>query len=130
MSIRFLAPILCATVLTACSQKEQEAAAATPTGSATATVATASAPSTSALGAGVYNKTCFVCHGSGAGGAPAVGVREDWAPRSAQGQDALYRHAIEGFTGDKGVMPAKGANPALTDEEVKAAVDYMQSQSQ
>lgn len=59
-----------------------------------------------------------------------TGVRADWEARIAQGQDTLYRHAIEGFAGEKGVMPAKGANVSLSDDEVKAAVDYMQSQAQ
>ena len=37
----------------------------------------------------------------------------------------LYQHSIEGFTGEKGMMPAKGGNPSLSDDEMKAAVDYM-----
>ena len=38
----------------------------------------------------------------------------------------LYSHAIEGFFGpDDTMMPARGGNPDLTDEEVKLAVDYM-----
>ena len=45
--------------------------------------------------------------------------------RAAQGADVLYKHAIEGFTGAAGVMPAKGGNPGLTDEQVKATVDWM-----
>ncbi|MBS0316947.1 MAG: cytochrome c5 family protein, partial [Proteobacteria bacterium] len=53
----------------------------------------------------------------------------DWGPRIAQGKDVLYKHALEGFTGAKGTMPARGANPSLTDDEVKAAVNYMVDQS-
>ena len=45
--------------------------------------------------------------------------------RASKGVDTLYKHAIEGFTGAAGVMPAKGGNPALTDEQVKATVDWM-----
>jgi cytochrome c5 len=59
-----------------------------------------------------------------------LGSKEDWAPRIAQGKDVLYKHAIEGFTGEKGVMPPKGANPSLSDDDVKAAVDYMQAKIQ
>ena len=63
-------------------------------------------------------------HGSGVAGAPRL-VRADWSARIAQGADTLHRHAIEGFTGNAGFMPAKGGNPALTDEQVIATVDWM-----
>lgn len=127
MSIRILVPIVCAVAVTACGNDEQ-ASAASPVVT-TSTPATPAPSNAAAIdGARVYNKTCFVCHGSGAGGAPMLGSREDWAPRIAQGENVLYQHAIGGFTGDKGVMPAKGANASLSDDEVKAAVDYMRSQ--
>jgi cytochrome c5 len=46
--------------------------------------------------------------------------------RAGKGKDTLYKHAIEGFTGpDGGIMPAKGGNPALTDEQVQVTVDWM-----
>ena len=56
-----------------------------------------------------------------AAGAPKLGDKAAWAPRLAQGKDALYATALKG----KGAMPAKGGNPALPDDAVKAAVDYM-----
>ena len=64
------------------------------------------------------------CHTSGAGGAPTL-VAAQWTARIAQGADTLHRHAIEGYTGAAGVMPPKGGNPALTDEQVIATVDWM-----
>ena len=73
----------------------------------------------------VYNEACLVCHGSGIGGAPVLNDSAAWEARIAQGADVLYQHAIEGFTGDSGFMPAKGARMDLSDDEVKAAVDYM-----
>ena len=54
-----------------------------------------------------------------------TGEAMDWADRTASGRDALYANAINGFQGDKGVMPAKGGFMNLSDDEVKAAVDYM-----
>jgi len=54
-------------------------------------------------------------------GAPKFASKVAWAPRIAQGRDKLYENAIKGLRG----MPARGGNPNLTDEEVKAAVDYM-----
>ena len=78
----------------------------------------------------VYNSACLVCHGAGVGGAPVIGDVDVWSPRIAQGNDLLYQHAIEGFTGQAGFMPAKGARMDLSDDEVRAAVDYMVEQSQ
>ncbi|MFC4311888.1 c-type cytochrome [Steroidobacter flavus] len=129
MLIRFLAPALCALAVTACS-KEHAPAAPTPARAPPVAEAAASTPAANDAGASVYNKTCFVCHGSGAGGAPTLGAREDWAPRVAQGKDTLHKHAIEGFNGEKGVMPAKGGNLSLSEDDVKAAVDYIISKSQ
>ena len=93
------------------------------------------APAVQAVAAGavdggkIYNNTCALCHAAGVAGAPAPGNKEDWAPRIAQGNDMLYKHAMEGFTGAKGMMPPRGGNPKLTDEEIKAAVDYMVQKS-
>jgi cytochrome c5 len=75
----------------------------------------------------VYKGLCFSCHDAGVAGAPKMGDKADWGPRIAKGADALHKSAIEGrmnVTPGK-VMPAKGGNPALSDDEVKAAVDYM-----
>ena len=60
---------------------------------------------------------------------PKPGDQADWGPRIAQGVDVLYKHAIEGYTGAKGAMPARGGAATLADDEVKAAVDYMVEQS-
>ena len=76
-------------------------------------------------GAKVYNGLCAGCHAVGAGGAPKAGDKGAWGPRIAKGKDTLYNHAINGFQGSNGVMPARGGNPKLTDDEVKAAVDHL-----
>ena len=73
----------------------------------------------------VYEASCQACHGGAVPGIPHVGKKEDWAPRINQGKDTLHKHAIEGFN----AMPAKGGNGSLSDDEVKAAVDYMANQS-
>ncbi|WP_441005148.1 c-type cytochrome, partial [Novilysobacter viscosus] len=52
-------------------------------------------------------------------------AQAQWTARLDQGTETLHRHAIDGFTGSAGVMPAKGGNPALTDEQVIASVDWM-----
>jgi cytochrome c5 len=75
-------------------------------------------------GAVIFQNLCTGCHTSGAGGAPTM-ARAQWASRIPQGVDTLHKHAIEGYTGAAGVMPAKGGNPALSDEQVIATVDWM-----
>lgn len=76
-------------------------------------------------GASVYEAACVACHGAGIGGAPKHGDAAAWASRIAQGKATLYKHAIEGFQGSAGVMPAKGGRTDISDELIRAAVDYM-----
>ncbi|MBU6489083.1 MAG: c-type cytochrome [Burkholderiales bacterium] len=77
------------------------------------------------VGEKVFKTVCFMCHQTGAAGAPMFGNKADWAPRIAQGKPTLYKHALGGFTGNNGTMPPRGGNPSLKDDEVKAAVDFM-----
>jgi cytochrome c5 len=81
-------------------------------------------------GASAYQAGCSACHGAGIAGAPKVGDKAAWGPRIAQGKATLYKHAIEGFTGKTGVMPAKGAQASWSDELVQQAVDHMVQQAQ
>ncbi len=76
-------------------------------------------------GIGVYEKVCSSCHSAGLAGAPKSGDKAAWAPRIAQGTDTLYKHAIEGFQGKAGVMPAKGGFSNYPDDLIKLAVDHM-----
>ena len=78
----------------------------------------------------VYNSACIACHAAGVGGAPIVGDASAWSPRIAQGIDTLAKHAIEGYSGALGYMPAKGGRMDLSDDEVRGAVEYMVSESQ
>jgi cytochrome c5 len=100
------------------------AAPALPAGIAAATPAAAIAD-----GKATYSQTCGVCHGTGVAGAPKFGDKAAWAPRIAQGSATLHDHAIKGYQGKAGMMPAKGGNAALGDADVKAAADYMVSQA-
>jgi cytochrome c5 len=76
----------------------------------------------------IFGQLCHTCHETGAGGAPKISDKAAWAPRVAEGLDTLIKHATEGYTGKSGIMPAKGGNPALTDEQIKATVTWMVSQ--
>ena len=81
-------------------------------------------------GAAVYNSGCMACHAAGVAGAPRVGDKEAWTDRIAQGSELLYEHAIVGFQGASGYMPPKGGFAHLSDDDVKAAVDFMVSESE
>ena len=77
-----------------------------------------------------YEGKCGACHGFGVAGAPKFGDPAAWTDRIAKGKDALYENAIKGYTGEKGVMPPKGGFTNLSDDEVRAIVDYMIAESQ
>ena len=78
-----------------------------------------------ATGERVYKSTCSICHKSGLGGAPRIDNKKDWESRIAQGNEVLYDRAINGYRGSKGFMPPRGSNIKLSENEAKAAVDYM-----
>lgn len=109
--------------------KSPETAAPAPAPAAATTPAPAPAVAENSAGKSVYGKVCAMCHSSGAAGAPKPGDRADWEPRIAQGMDTLFKHAIEGYEGKKGVMPPRGSGTTLSDDEIKAAVEFMVAQS-
>lgn len=84
-----------------------------------------SGPITAGTGKKIYEGHCAVCHGTGAAGAPKLGNVADWAARIAQGTNILDQHAINGFNS----MPPKGTCMSCSDDEIKAAVQYLTSQS-
>lgn len=89
-----------------------------------------SGPSVPKDGHELFETACKACHGAGIAGAPRIGDKVAWGPRLAQGKATLYEHSTKGFQGKTGVMPAKGGRVDLSDELVRASVDYMISQSQ
>jgi cytochrome c5 len=78
-------------------------------------------PAVAANGKAIYDDVCYKCHRTGVDDAPKTGNKLDWAPLLAQGADVLYRSVMEG----KGAMEPRANRPELTDEEIKAAVDYL-----
>jgi cytochrome c5 len=73
----------------------------------------------------VYNMACVACHGAGLAGAPKFGDKGAWGPRISKGTATLHDHALKGFTGNSGTMPAKGGRVDLTDQSIVNAVDFM-----
>ena len=76
-------------------------------------------------GAQVYEQVCSACHGLGIAGAPKAGDAAAWGPRLAKGKTVLYDHALHGFTGTAGTMPAKGNRLDIPDAIIEQGVDHM-----
>jgi len=102
-----------------------------PVGQVNVGSAPVSAGTTEAVAAGprsgdqVYNASCLACHSTGVAGAPKLGDQAAWAPRTAKGLDGLLATAVSGLN----AMPPKGTCADCSDEELKAAIEYMLSQS-
>jgi cytochrome c5 len=73
-------------------------------------------------GKAVFDKACFGCHNLMS--PKLTGEKANWEPRLKQGNDALIASVTKG----KGAMPPKAGNASLTDADIKAAVEYLESQ--
>ena len=80
-----------------------------------------------AAGKTLYESNCAACHDSGSSGAPKLGNKEAWSGRMAEGKDVMIKKAITGIDGKIGMMPPRGGNTSLTDEDVKTVILYMTS---
>jgi cytochrome c5 len=111
------------------SARAQEAAPAPAAAHAAPAAAAPAVPAASAAdlakGEKIYTATCLACHGAGVLGAPKFADPAAWQPRIAKGIETLYGSAINGFN----MMPPRGGNAVLKDDEMKAAVDYMVSKA-
>ena len=83
----------------------------------------ANAPRVFKTGEAVYKAVCSTCHAAGTAGAPKFGDAGSWAPRIAEGYDALLHNALNG----KGAMPARGGTSPddYSDFEIGRAIVYM-----
>ena len=90
-----------------------------------AEVAVAAEPAKPHAGEKVYNQYCVICHKAGVAGAPKKGDAKEWNTRLEAGIAVVTEHALKGYTGNSGVMPAKGGFMHLSDEEVRQAVQYL-----
>lgn len=73
-------------------------------------------------GEDVYNQACVACHGAGVLGAPKLQVAADWQPRlDERGLDGIWQNALDGIN----AMPPRGTCGQCSDDEIKAAIEYM-----
>jgi cytochrome c5 len=103
----------------------KEPAAKAPAQKPQAVAAAADAKPAAADGKKVFDSTCTACHTAGVANAPKPGDKAAWAPRIKQGIDTLVQSAMKG----KGAMPPKGGNASLSEADIRAAVEFMVSQS-
>ena len=75
---------------------------------------------------GKWTRSCALCHINGEGGAPRMGVADEWQPRLAQGEEVLLAHTIEGFNS----MPPLGYCMACERDDLKALTDFMAGDAQ
>lgn len=74
----------------------------------------------------IYTALCASCHDTGLNDAPLTGDNSAWSARfQERGLDGLHESAIKG----RNLMPAKGGDPRLTDEEVINTVNFILSKS-
>lgn len=103
------------------SEQKEKAAQPLTTSVASADSKKSESPVGENTGKQVYDGLCHTCHASGLLNAPVFGDTEEWSKRLSKGREALYDAALHGLR----AMPAKGGDPSLSDDRVKAAVDYM-----
>jgi len=72
----------------------------------------------------IYQASCKACHVAGVAGAPKLGDKEAWAPRIAKGNDALLLSVKNGLN----AMPPKGTCMSCSEDELRAAMEYMVEQ--
>jgi cytochrome c5 len=70
---------------------------------------------------GKYNKSCAVCHATGAANAPKTGDVAAWEPRLAKGMEALVASVNNGMN----AMPPKGMCFDCSAEDYEALIEYM-----
>lgn len=68
-----------------------------------------------------YNKSCAMCHNTGAAGAPKLGDKAAWAPRLKQGDAVMLKNVKNGIR----AMPPKGLCADCTDADFQALIKYM-----
>lgn len=100
-------------------------AACSETSPAAATTPAAEGPRASRSGADIVNQYCLTCHGRGLYNAPRMGDAEAWQVKLAEGREHLWQVVLQG----EKAMPPRGNCQDCTDDELRAAMDYLIAQS-
>lgn len=100
---------------------EGQAAVAAAAAAAQPAAAEAAGP---ANGEQIYQSVCTACHAAGVAGAPVPGSDAMKQRLADKGLDGLVSSSINGLN----VMPPKGGRTDLSDEDMRAAVEFMTQQ--
>ena len=76
------------------------------------------------VGKKIFYAYCASCHGNNAiisVGAPRVRNKKEWVPFEKMGMAQLFALASQGY----GAMPARGGCFECSDDQLKAAIDYL-----
>ncbi len=95
------------------------------------TIVTADNPELTISGKVVYQQSCVACHGAdGVGAFPGVPDLTEINGSLAKPDISLIKNITDGYQspGATMAMPPKGGSPSLTDEDIKAVVDYMRNE--
>ncbi len=119
------APAAAAPAATTPAAAAPAAAAPAPAAAAPAPAAAAPAPQQAAAvnpaGEKLYKSVCFACHATGVANAPKFGDKAAWDPYIKTGMDAMVKVAMQG----KPPMPPKGGAANASEDDIRAAVQYM-----
>lgn len=112
MRLRVLSPTLLLALLTACGDQR-------PAAPDIARIE--QLRPTDARLAGLYERSCLLCHARAGSGAPLTGDAAAWTPRRAKGEEALLLHARQGL----GAMPAMGLCADCSAADLQALITFM-----
>lgn len=118
------APAAAAPVAAAAAAPAVAAAAVAAAPAAAAPAAPAPQPAAAAVnpaGEKLYKSVCFACHATGVANAPKFGDKAAWDPYIKTGMDAMVKVAMQG----KPPMPPKGGAANASEDDIRAAVQYM-----
>lgn len=110
------------TAAAATTKPADASAGSTPAANAGGTAAAgAGAAAVNPAGEKLYKTVCLACHAAGVANAPKFGDKTAWAPYIATGMDTMVKVAMTG----KGAMPPKGGAMNASEDDIRAAVQYM-----
>lgn len=110
-----------AAVVMAAAAPAVAVAAAAPAAPAAAAPAPQQVAAVNPAGEKLYKSVCFACHATGVANAPKIGDKAAWDPYIKTGMDAMVKVAMQG----KPPMPPKGGAANASEDDIRAAVQYM-----